>query len=163
MITAEKLREVLHYNPETGVFTWINPPSNTVKKGEVAGCDRGKKYLVIGVCGKLVFAHRLAWLYVHGEWPRKYIDHVNGDRSDNRITNLREATKAENARNRAISKSNSLGLKGITFDKAIGKYKARIELDGRRKTLGLFNCPTAAHLAYCKAAREHFGDFAREK
>ncbi len=163
MITAQELREVLSYDPESGAFRWIGRVNNRMPENAIAGTMMNSGYVRIKVSGRYVVAHQLAWLYVTGEWPTSNIDHVNGDRADNRIANLRLATRHENARNRKRHKNNSLGLKGVSLDKETGRFKASIWIDGGIKNLGRFNCPTAAHLAYCKAARKHFGDFAREK
>jgi hypothetical protein len=99
MLTAERLRELLHYDPDTGVFTWLRVKGRRVRVGALSGKANGGGYFQIGVDGRIYYAHRLAWLYVHGEWPVASIDHVNCDRCDNRLANLRPATKAQNAAN----------------------------------------------------------------
>jgi hypothetical protein len=99
-ITAERLRQLLHYDPERGVFTWLSRPAerswNTRFAGTRAGTINGLGYVVIGILGRRYKAHRLAWLYVHGEWPGRELDHINCDKSDNRIANLRPATRSQN-------------------------------------------------------------------
>jgi hypothetical protein len=102
MLTAERLRELLDYDPETGRFIWRkdHPTAKHIKAGSVAGTKNGRGYWVIGVAGAKYVAHRLAWLYVTGEWPAHLVDHENGDRLDNRFANLREATDSQNNFNR---------------------------------------------------------------
>jgi len=157
MITTERLRELLDYNPETGVFRWRAPRRGVMRKSAgVAGVLFSKGYRYIGIEGRKYYAHRLAWFYAHGRWPACQIDHINGLRDDNRIANLREATSRDNNRN---SKPKVLGRKGIRL---MGrKWAARIKVDGRGVHLGMFATAEAAHAAYRKAAAEYFGKFAR--
>lgn len=93
MLTAERLREVLEYDPAIGVFRWLIKPCGQISIGDIAGCRHGEGYVQIRVIGRIYLAHRLAWLYMTGEWPISLIDHRNLDRSDNRWSNLREAKK----------------------------------------------------------------------
>lgn len=99
MLTQDRLRELLHYDPDTGVFTNIKP-RHRVKVGDIAGSNSGKGYLQIQIDQKRYSAHRLAWLYTYGRFPEEFIDHINGNPSDNRIVNLREVTQRENLQNR---------------------------------------------------------------
>lgn len=117
MIGAPELRELLDYDPASGVFRWRHTTRGYVQKGRVAGCYTKNWYVNICVRGRNYGAHRLAWLYVHGEWPPKFIDHVNGDLSDNRIANLRPATRAQNGANRKLESNSSSGLKGVSWHK----------------------------------------------
>jgi hypothetical protein len=110
-------------------------------------------YIRIGINNKLYVAHRLAWLYVHGEFPESEIDHINGDRADNRILNLRKATPAENSQNRARYCSNSSGFMGVYFNKRHKKYCARINHLGKKKHLGLYDTAELAFEAYKEAKR----------
>jgi hypothetical protein len=96
-----------------------------------------------------------------GEWPKDQIDHKNGNRSDNRFCNLREATRSQNLANSAKPCPNQSGLKGVCWNKALGYYVAQIRINGKNVGLGYFKSPMDAHLAYCRAAQEHYGDFAR--
>lgn len=149
IITAARLRELLHYDPSTGAFAWRVSRGN-VAKGDVAGGPSANGYTKIRVEARLYLAHRLAWLYVHGEWPPHQIDHVNGARSDNRIGNLRSATSAENHQNiRAAMTNNKSGLLGV-FAKR-GKFASCIGLDGKNKFLGTFETPELANAAYLQA------------
>lgn len=155
-LTADEFRRIVHYDPETGDFTWLE--SLTRRK---AGTKATKRpYVQFRVRGKLLYAHRLAWLYVHGEWPRGQLDHINGDPSDNHIANLRLATPKQNMANVRIHRDNKSGFKGVCQVKG-GKFMASIKEGGKVKYIGLFDSAASAHWAYwCEARRIH-GDFAR--
>jgi hypothetical protein len=105
--------------------------------------------------------HRLAWLHFYGRWPRLNPDHRNCDPSDNRIGNLREATKSQNGSNRGKQRNNKSGFKGVSWHKTRKRWVAFIERDGKSRYLGLFNEPEDAHAAYCAAAERLYGEFAR--
>jgi hypothetical protein len=161
MLTAERLRELLDYNPETGVFRWKKDGrGRTMRVGAVAGTMHSAGYSQINFGGSLWLSHRLAWLYVFSEWPREQIDHINGDRSDNRISNLREATLSQNASNRKRRADNACGFKGV-YRSARGRFEARMRVNGQLKYLGHFNTAEEAHAAYCAAAYKLHGEFAR--
>lgn len=152
-LTAERLRAVLHFDPDTGKFTRKMGKARRWKVGEEVGfMDKG--YIRIGVDGEYYNAQRLAWLYVHGEWPSLFVDHINCDPSDNRIANLRLATRQQNRANSKSSKP-----KGVV--KAKNRWQAQITINGRNTYLGSFRSPEEAAAAYDAAARESFGDFAR--
>ncbi|MBV8474518.1 MAG: HNH endonuclease [Hyphomicrobiales bacterium] len=160
-VTAEILRERLHYDPSNVVFTWILPPKcGSVAAGDVAG-SMSKGYRTIMLDGRNYAAHRLAWLYVTGEWPSGDVDHVNLDKADNRLSNLRVATDSQNLANRRKNSNNTSGLKGVTWNKLCRKWLAQIVVNRKHKYLGVFDCPAAAHFAYVIAADRHFGEFAR--
>lgn len=125
-LTAEKLRELLHYDPETGVFTWTVKPANSAKAVTVAGHTGVIGYRHIRVHGKLHLAHRLAWLYVYGTWPNGNLDHINRTRSDNRIANLREADHQQNGRNMSKRLDNTSGHPGVAWSCRKSKWRARI-------------------------------------
>ena len=137
-LTAEYLRSVLHYDQETGIFTWKVRTSNRVKVGDVAGCPDGYGYLRIKVCSRLYKAHRLAWLYVHGNWPKDQIDHINRDRSDNRLANLRDVSHKQNHQNRSKSSNNTSGHPGIYWNKQNSKWVAQIQHNHKLIYLGSF-------------------------
>lgn len=148
----EKLRGLLSYDPETGEFRWLASRRNG--KGLIPGSINGDGYLQIQTGDETYKAHRLAWLYVHGVWPAKQLDHINGIRTDNRIANLREATNAENGQNRAIARNNRSGHKGVTADKRSGKWKAYIKINKRMKHIGYFHNLDDAVAARVKAKAE---------
>ena len=151
-LTAERLRELLAYDQDTGVFTWKVNVSN-VKAGGVAGGHNTKGYTHIKIDGRKHSAHRLVWLYAHGEWPPAEVDHINGIKADNRIVNLREATRSENAHNLRKSHADSkTGFLGVA--PSYGKFKAHIMVDGKKKHLGYFPTPEEAHAAYLAAKRQ---------
>jgi len=158
MITQKELKEQLHYDPLTGIFTWrVSRPG--VKAGKVAGCRRDG-YWVITLNRRGYGAHRLAWLYVHGTLPDE-VDHRDGDPGNNRIDNLRPATRAQNAANRGINKNNRTGFTGVSFIKARGKFQASIGINGKNVNLGMFDTAEDAAEARRKAAAETYGEFAR--
>lgn len=136
-MTLSRLKESLAYNPETGVFTWLDRRRGT-KAGQDAGHVDYQGYRRIGIDGKTHQAHRLAWFYFYGEMPLRQIDHINGDKTDNRITNLRDVAQRENSKNRAISKSSKSGVHGVTFIRANRKWRAAIGVGGRDLFLGYF-------------------------
>lgn len=161
MLTVERLREVLDYDSDTGIFVWRCAPSPQVQVGDVAGHLNKKGYVYIGIDGNLYLAQRLAWLYVTGEWPATGIDHKDLDPSHNWFSNLREATQLQNLKNVPRHKDNQSGYKGVIFDKTRGKYRAEIMTDGKRKYLGRFNTGVEAHAAYSAASLQQHGEFGR--
>lgn len=147
----ELLRKVLDYDPETGKFTWIAKVAKRVRVGDEAGSFNGRGYRTISVLDTKYQAHRLAWLLTYGRWPNHEIDHINGDKSDNRLCNLRECTPAENGQNLAAPASSSCGLIGASWGKHQGRWRAQITVNGRKQHLGYFDDKWAAHRAYCEA------------
>ena len=134
--------ELLHYDPETGIFLRRARTSNRIKIGDKAGSKDKAGYLCIRLNGITYKAHRLAWLYVYGEWPRKEIDHINGRRDDNRIANLRDVSKSVNQQNRGY-------VRGYSRDR--NRWKAQIRCDGKWMHLGCFGTEAEAHAAYYRA------------
>ena len=158
-LTQEILKQLLDYNPETGVFTRKVRTSNRIKAGDVAGTPNGKGYLQVRLLGRLHKLHRLAWLYVTGEWPTVMIDHENGTRSDNRFSNLRDATRGENIQNSKIRKDNTSGVKGVTVQRKTGKWIAEIKVNKQRHYLGIFDdLDVAAAVVQSARGRLH-GEF----
>ena len=156
-LTAERLRELLHYDPETGVFT-NRISRRRVRAGDVAGGLDGKGYVLIGIDKVKYRAHHLAWLYVHGEWPPDEMDHKDLVRHHNWITNLRLATQAQNNANRRKYRNNKSGFKGVYSSQ--GRWRAMIRIDRRGRHIGCFDTPEEAHAAYVAKAKELFGEYA---
>jgi hypothetical protein len=159
-ITASELRDLLFYDCETGVFTW-NKARGPLKVGKLAGSRDAYGYWTIGIKGSYYKAHRLAWLYHYGEWPEKDLDHINGIPDDNRICNLRKASRSENCRNQSKRVNNTSGYKGVSWCKRDKKWSVQISNNGKRIRLGYFDSVIDAAEAYENAARELHGEFAR--
>jgi hypothetical protein len=155
-LTAEWLRENLAYEPDTGSFLWkVGGPGRM--RGKVLGTKIWSGYLVMKVDGTVYYAHRLAWLYVHGEWPAKSLDHIDGNKANNAISNLRLATSAQNAARRKTTRKIAPS-RGV-FPHGVG-FVARIHKGGKRHYLGYFATAEAAKAAYEAKATEIYGEFA---
>lgn len=154
MLTQEKLKEELHYDKGTGVFTRA-VTRGKIKAGSIAGGFHPSGYIHIRVYAKTYMAHRLAWLYVYGVFPEFHTDHINGDKSDNRISNLRSVTCKENAINRSMKIDNKSGLIGVSFRNDIKKWRVKITINGFDKTIGSFGCLLEAAAARFRASRDH--------
>lgn len=166
ILTHENLLQILHYDPETGFFTWkyrhdMAKEWNTRYAGTQAGyLDPSRGYYRIKINRKFYKSHRLAWLYMTGEWPKDQIDHINRNKPDNRFENLREASQSQNNQNQALrSLVSKSGFKGAHWHK--GTWNSAIQIDGRKVHLGCFRSHHAAHEAYKERAKEIFGSFAR--
>jgi hypothetical protein len=147
MSLQARLHEVLNYDQETGVFTW--KPRKGCRAGQPLGCDNGNGYLRITVDGVSHYAHRLAWVYMNGSTDAEHIDHINGNRADNRIANLRPATPKQNQENRHGAQRNSKsGVLGVSWHKRAGKWQAHRS----GEYLGLYPTQEAAQAAYMEAA-----------
>ena len=157
MLTQAELKSYLHYNPETGIFTWLHTRSNRALKGNSAGTISHRGYIHISINGKAYQAHRLAWLYVYGEFPKNDIDHINMVKDDNRIANLRNVSRAENSRNRKISTKNSSGFPGVSFSKIKNRFIAKISIENKLKYLGSAKSAEEAFEYYRKFHNEHYG------
>ena len=158
--TAALLRTLFHYDPDTGVFTRKVKTSSRAKLGVPVGNPSGQGHLQIRFDGTRHLAHRLAWLYVHGEWPSKLIDHINGNPTDNRIANLRDVSASINAQNQrsATKKNKRSKLIGAHFHVQSGKFLAHIRLDGVTRHLGSFDTEQEAHEVYiAEKRRVHAG------
>ena len=161
MLTQNRLREVLDYNPTTGVFVW-RVRRGCMSAGDQAGRTTDEGYLSICVDGRSYQAHRLAWLHFYGVWPVGNIDHRDTDKKHNWIANLRLATKSQNGANRGANRNNTTGFKGVTLHHS-GRYCAAIKKDQHHIYLGIFDTPEQAHAAYDRKATEIFGNFARTR
>lgn len=161
MISLEAIRRAIDYNHETGaIIARTRRANGKVKVGSILGSVRPDGYLMVTFERRRILAHRLAWFYTTGEWPDE-IDHVNADRSDNRLCNLRVATRRQNGANLPRQTNNTSGFKGVSFHKRAGKWRADIKVNYRPIYLGLFATREDAHAAYCAAATRYFGEFAR--
>lgn len=151
-------RVLIAYDPSSGAMTWRQNRYRVVA-GQNAGSSHSGGYVTVTVDQQRILAHRLAWALHYGQWPELPVDHVNGDRADNRIANLRLATVAQNTCNSRARSTNKVGLKGVS--RVGARWRATIVADGKQHHLGRFDTPEAAHQAYVKAARRLHGAFAR--
>lgn len=156
MLTQEYLKSRVHYNPETGNFTWITNHKNA-KSGAIAGY-LNSGYRCIGINGKYYKSHRLAFLYMTGSIP-EFCDHINRIKHDNRWSNLRPATKSKNCANKKIQINNSSGYPGVSWDKESKKWSASIRKNNKLTRLGRFHCKHEAYATYVLKSRELFGEF----
>lgn len=150
-LDQKRLKELLHYDPETGIFTW-KVKRKSVNAGDVAGfCDR---YWIIRVDGKNYLAHRLVWLYVTGEWPQHQIDHKDLIKTNNRFSNIRLATPKQNGQNKPLFKNNKSGVAGVSWNIRDKLWQAHLRIDGRLTNIGtfdnLFDAAAARYSAECK-------------
>lgn len=162
-VTIDSVASIIHYDKDAGKFTWKNRSdldsfksyrSMMVWNGRYAGKQTGYRrkdgYLEIRIHNKLILAHRLAWLMVHGEWPEEQIDHINHNREDNRIINLRAVSHRQNGMNTSLSASNTSGYCGVSFDRRNNRWRAYAGMHGKYIHLGYFNDPKDAALARAK-------------
>ena len=160
ILTQEQLKTQLHYDLATGIFTRLIR-ARVANIGDVAGSLSGR-YLSIRLLGERYQAHRLAWLYVTGSMPKEHIDHINGNKLDNRFCNLREATSAQNSMNMGKNSANTSGIKGVTFHTKQNKWRASCRVNGKRFYLGNFETKELATFAYQSFAKSNHGDFYHE-
>lgn len=156
-VTVDRVRELLNYDPTTGLFTWRVQRNNRVKAGSVAGSVVASGHVLLKVDNKSVLAHRAAWALTQGGWPETDVDHINGAPADNRIVNLRVVSRGHNLQNQRRAHSDSVsGLLGVKrkVGKACVKWEAKIYANGKDHRLGSFDTPEAASAAYLAAKRE---------
>ena len=158
-LDVELVRSLLNYDQETGIFTWRVTRSGSAHVGDVAGHLTPFGYIHMRIAGYRVYAHRLAWFYVYGEWPKDEIDHIDQDKAHNAISNLREADNSQNHANVSMYANNSSGIKGVR--KYWKRFRATIGVKGTIIHLGTFDTPEEARTAYINAAKKHFGEFAK--
>jgi hypothetical protein len=160
-LTQSRLKEVLDYNFDTGVFKWKIQSNHFIQIGDDAGCV-SKGYITIAIDNCPYMAHRLVWLYIYGKFPDKFIDHINGIKSDNRLINLREANNTQNLQNIGLHKSNTSGYKGVYFHKKKKQWMARCRVNGVRIYLGMYPTAEEASKVYDAFAKENFGEFYKD-
>lgn len=159
-LDVKQLFDFLHYDPETGVFIWKVNTARSGRIGEIAGNVNRRGYRSIWINGLQFSAHRVAWAMSYGEWPELDVDHINQNKSDNSICNLRHANRSENMFNRGKNKNNTSGIKGVTFCKRTGKWRAQITLNRKSIKIGRFETKEDASHAYLETAKKHRGEFA---
>lgn len=148
-LTLAELRERFTYNPDTGNFIY-NKAVGTRSVGDFANHKNSRGYVIITINKRAYLAHRLAWYYVHGAWPKSWLDHINGIKDDNRIANLREVTPSENFQNqRKAHKDSATGVLGVFLDRGI--WRSKIQVNGKRIDLGRYPSPEQAKAAYREA------------
>jgi hypothetical protein len=153
MISQSELKELLSYDNQTGIFAR--------KNGKIVGWNDKFGYLKVEIKEKSYFLHRLAWLYEYGFFPDSHIDHVNGERSDNRICNLRLASRSQNLCNVARTKRNTSGIKNVSFHKESKKWRVVVSVNGKNKSFGLYHDIELAELVASEARNKYHGEFAR--
>jgi hypothetical protein len=153
-LNSTRLRELLDYNQSTGEFTWKVTRGRMAKAGGIAGAKHGENYILIMISGRTHKAHRLAWMYVYGDWPVGFIDHINGVRHDNRISNLRDVTRSENMQNQRKPRRKNPYI-GASWCKRRKLWIAQINVNGGNKFLGYYEKAEEAHAAYVAAKRIH--------
>ena len=162
MIARDRLKELVDYDPETGVFTWKVSRPNGIYPGMIAGQTDMRGYGRISLDGKRYKLHRLAYLYYHGFVP-SMLDHIDGDTVNNRISNLRPCTGTENNLNRSYTKANQLKIKNVHQDIKSGKYIVQVLIEGKRQYLGRFDDLELAELVATEARNKHYGLFNRKE
>ncbi|RAS13529.1 HNH endonuclease [Ensifer adhaerens] len=160
-LTQKRLKELLWYDREIGIFVRKVRTSNNVAVGDIAGCKRKDGYLTISVDGSLYLLHQLAWLYCHGYFPKE-LDHRDKNRSHNALGNLRECTSQQNNWNQTLKSTNRTGVKGVTWDKTRQKWFASIRVNGKTKSLGRYQDINEAARAYDGAVKQYRGHFLGE-
>lgn len=154
-LTQVRLKELVHYDKNTGRMVWIKPTSTRVKVGDVVGSNDGRGYLQTSIDGQRYRVHRLAWLWIYGVLPTNHIDHIDRNRANNRITNLRDLPQALNNQNIGITNTNTSGFLGVSWSKAMKKWEARISINNKGKVLGYFDRPEEASNTYQLAKKLH--------
>ena len=155
MLTQAQLKSVLNYDQDTGIFTWLVKISKKIKIGDIAG-SKANGYKIIRLNNKQYYAHRLAWLYIAGEWPKNEIDHINNIKIDNRIKNLRDVSSSKNKQNKIKAQKNSTsGFLGVSWHKAKNKWRARIRVNKKELVLGYFDDKEIAYQTYLNAKRKY--------
>ena len=161
MLNQEELKRILNYNDTTGVFTWKISPKYDVKIGDVAG-NYHNGYYRVTIKRKKYLTHRLAWLYVYGEFPKGDLDHIDNDRGNSRINNLRIADRVTNGYNRKKPINNKSGIKGVHWSKIDKKWIVKIGVNKQKLYIGLFEDLELAELVAQEARAKYHGEFAND-
>jgi len=151
--TQAEIKQLLHYDPVTGVFRWRFARTSRIKPWDVAGSLNANGYTYINWSKKLMLAHRMAWVYMTGEWPKQHIDHIDGNPANNSLVNLREATNKQNHENQSLRTDNTSGFRGVSWSKQKKKWKAYITHNKKQIYAGFFSTPQEASIA-AKAKRQ---------
>lgn len=159
-MSQQELKTIVRYDSGAGHFTWLSNRGGKALAGAAAGSINRRGYVEITIACRKWLGHRLAWYYEHGVIPSS-VDHVNGNQSDNRLANLRIASQGQNMANTKIRSNNTSGFKGVSWCSDTSRWVAQIRKDGKKRTIGRFDTPEAAHRAYCLAADRMHGEFAR--
>lgn len=162
MITIEDLRNYLDYDADSGVFYWKIKVSRKTKVGGIAG-SVNSGYLRIVINKTRYMAHRLAWFYVHGEWPSELLDHIDGDGLNNKLVNLRLATRQQNNYNKTVYSNNKSGVKGVSWNSKRSVWAAAISVNGKDKHIGYFTDIEEAAKAIAVAREQYHGVFHRHE
>lgn len=160
VLDVKEISQYLDYLPETGDFIW-KVKTKTNRIGSIAGNTNWRGYTSIWINAMPYSAHRLAWAICNGSWPIGDIDHINENKSDNRIRNLRQANRSQNMFNRGKNKNNTSGFKGVAFCKDTGRWRAQISIYGKSVKIGRFDTKEEASRAYLEKAKELRGEFAK--
>ena len=155
MLTQSKLKDILDYNPETGEWRWLKTLANRAQAGSPAGSINREGYKTISINKKKYQSSRLAWLFMTGDWPEIEIDHIDRNKSNDKWSNLRQATRSENAINRNLCKSNTSGIKGVYWYSRTKMWMANIGVDSKLIHLGYFHTKDEA-IAARKFAEETY-------
>ena len=160
----EKARDTLKYNPESGeIFRYIKSRNRYEVAGAINGNGYGQVSIVLDGLSKKLLSHRVAWFITYEELPIEFIDHKDGNKMNNSISNLRACTNQENQFNRSKDINSSTGFKGVAWNKASMKYQSKLGYNGKVLHLGMFDCPKEASEAYEAKSKELFGDFYAEE
>lgn len=160
-LNYDTLHQLMKYDPDTGLWTRLVYRSPNARIGQLAGAIRKDGRVVVRINGSDYLGSRLAWLYMTGQWPKHFIDHIDHDPSNDRWVNLREATDQQNKYNAGKQKRNKSGYKGVCWHQSANKWMAQIRYDNKHHYLGVFDTPEEAHEAYKSAAACFHGEFGR--
>lgn len=158
-LTWDRINEFLEVYPDSGHFVWKVWRGGSAKPGTLAGTTNSSEYPIIKIDGRFYLSHRLMWFYVHKRWPEQDIDHINLDKADNRIENLREASRSQNIANGRVRRDSQSGVRGVK--KMGNRFGAFVRKDGVQNYLGCYATPEEAGAVYAEHAKRLFGEFAR--